>query len=269
MIGFAVYAKANELLRPGRLMLYVLIQAVLIVIPSTFGFFAFQFIPYGLIFVQVAFFLFGILGVYFTTTASFASIGFEEKRLPLVLAILVSLLLGTWGFFLLFEFISNLGYSLWVSLTSLWFLLPFFFHWGKQEYLNTPPAYYQIFDPLDYRSDDSALWDDVDYLRLMNISLRIRHKPTDKAFSSYPVKAPGEIPIASWFTRYMKDHRVKFPNAPIETEDGGEPYCWIFYTTRFFIFNRPISPEKTFDEYRIRQNSIVYVRRIEKEVSIL
>ena len=52
--------------------------------------------------------------------------------------------------------------------------------------------------------------------------------------------------------------------SPIEIESEGNPYCWIFYTKRFFLFDRALSPELTFRDYKIRNKSVIYARRVEK-----
>lgn len=266
LAGFAIYAKAKTALRPGRLMFYILIQAVVIASPCLLGLLTYQFVPFGLIATQVSFFLIGILAIQFTSTKLFQSIGLEDNKLITFLCFLVSLLLGGWGFFLLFEYLSDLSYSIWVALAAVWFFFPIFYQWGKEAFNSIAPAYYQVWDPLETGRFDDGIWENADYLRMMNISLRIKQSREDRAFSSYPVRAPVKVPIAQWFKRYIKDQRVKFPNSPIEMEDSGEYYSWMFYTTRFLIFNRAISPEKTFEDYRIRNKSIVYARRVEKSV---
>lgn len=267
MVGFALYAKANELLRPGRLMIYVGLQGLVLVLPALWGLMTFRFVPNGLVAVQLSFFALGILGVLFSQSNVFASIGLGEKPWLILLVVLIALLVGSWGFFLVFEYLSSLGYSLLVALTSVWFLLPFFYLWGRKAYVTIPPAYYTVMDPWETGPFDNRVWEEVDYLRLMNISLRIKQSATDRSFSSYPVRAPSQVPVAQWFSRYIKDQRIKFPNAPIEMEENGEPYCWIFYTTKFLVFNRPISPDKTFADYKIKNKSVVYARRVDKVVT--
>jgi hypothetical protein len=264
MAGFALYAKAREALRPGRLLLFILILALVLALPALFGLARYEFVPFGLILTQASWLLLGILLTRFMNSGVFQSIGLEENKLAIFLVLLVAVLLGAWVFYLAFEYLSGLGYVIWVTLAIVWVLFPVFHAWARMAFVKIPPPYYQVWDPMEAARFDPSVWEEVDYLRMMNISLRIKQKTTDREYSSYPVKAPGKIPVAQWFTRYLKDQRVKFPNSPLEIEQNGEPFCWIFYTTRFFIFNRPLAPEKTFQDYRIRNKSVVYARRVKK-----
>ncbi len=263
-VGFALYAKVNAMLRPGRLMIFVLVLAVILALPSLLGLMGNAFIPFGLVLAQVLFLSIGILMLRFAKSGLYQSIGLGEHLLPQFLAMLVALILGAWGFFIVFEWLGKLSYSLWVAMTMIWFLLPIFYAWASAAFVNLPPPYYEVWDFMHAGQFDDSVWENADYLRMMNISLKIKKSPGDKAYSSYPVLAPAGIPIAQWFMRYIKDQRIKFPNSPIEIENGGETYSWIFYTTRFFIFNRPLSPQKTFEEYGIGNKSEIYVRRVQR-----
>ncbi|MFM2375076.1 MAG: hypothetical protein RLZZ165_173 [Bacteroidota bacterium] len=264
MVAFGLYAKVNTLLRPGRLILFVLIVAVILALPALTGLMTYNFIPFGLVAVQVLFFALGIGMVWFSRTNLYQSIGLGGNIAVQLAAYLVALLLGSWAFFLLFEFLGQLHYSLWVATLTVWFLLPVFYAWGDDAFSRMPPPYYETLDPSIAARYDDTIWDNADYLRMMNISLNIKRSVKDSGYSSYPVKAPAEVEIGQWFLRYIKDQRIRFPNAPIETESEGKTYTWIFYTTRFFIFNRPLSPTKTFQDYKIRNQSEIYARRVHK-----
>jgi hypothetical protein len=262
--GFALYAKLNKALRPGRLLIFLLITALLLAVPALTGLMTYEFVPFGLVVTQVAFLILGFLMVRFMKSSFFNSIGLEN-RIPIVLAaLLVSGMLGAWVFYLVFEYLGGLSYTMWVTLTIIWFFFPVFYQWASDAFLSIQPAYYKLWDPIENGKFDESVWENADYLRMMNISLRIKKSPGDPEYSTYPVRAPAKVPVSQWFTRYIKDQRIKFPNSPIETEGQGEPYCWIFYTTRFLIFNRAISPEQTFEAYRIRNKSVIYARRVDK-----
>lgn len=262
--GFALYAKLNKALRTGRLLLFLLLTALILAIPAFTGLMTYEFVPFGLFLTQAIFLLLGFLMSRFLKSSLFESIGLENRIFVIFLALLVSALLGAWVFYLLFEYFGGLSYTIWVTLTIVWFFFPIFFQWASDAFLSIQPAYYKIWDPLENGRFDESIWENADYLRMMNISLRIKKTPGDREYSSYPVRAPAKVPVSQWFTRYIKDQRIKFPNSPIETEEQGEAYCWIFYTTRFLIFNRAISPEETFEAYRIRNKSVIYARRVDK-----
>jgi hypothetical protein len=264
MVGFALYAKVNAMLRPGRLLFFVLISAVILALPALLGLMTYNFIPFGLVFAQVAFLGIGILMVRFFKSGLYQSIGLGENLIVQFLVLMVALVLGAWLFYLVFEWLGKLTYSLWVALSMIWFLLPIFYAWASAAFVKMPPPYYEVWDLMYAGQFDDSVWENADYLRMMNISLKIKKSMADKGYSSYPVLAPTKIPIGQWFMRYIKDQRIKFPNSPIEIESAGETYSWIFYTTRFFIFNRPLSPQKTFEEYKIRNKSEIYVRRVQK-----
>jgi hypothetical protein len=264
MVGFALYGKVNAMLRSGRLVIFILVLALILAIPALLGWMGTAFIPFGLYFVQFTFLGMGILMVRFSQSGLYQSIGIGEHLLVHLAVLLVAMLLGAWGFYLLFELFSRLSYSLWVAATVVWFLLPVFYAWASAAFVKMPPPYYEVWDMMYAGRFDDSIWEKEDYLRMMNISLKIKKSTADKGYSSYPVLAPAGVPIGQWFMRYIKDQRIKFPNSPIEIESGGETYSWIFYTTRFFIFNRPLSPKKTFDDYKIRNKSEIYVRRVQK-----
>lgn len=264
MVGFALYAKVNALLRPGRLMIFVLLTAVALIVPALLGFMSYAFIPFGLFFVQAWFLFAGMAMVWVMRTGAYRSVGLGEILGIQFLAMLVAVILGGWGFYVLFDWLGKLSYSHWVAITVVWFFLPVFFVWARNAFVKLPPPYYEVWDLMHAAQFDETVWDSADYLRMMNISLKIKKSPSDQGYSSYPVLAPPEVPIAQWFMRCLKDQRIKFPNSPIEIESNGEAYQWIFYTTRFFIFNRPLSPMKSFEDYHIRNKSEIFVRRVQK-----
>lgn len=268
MVGFALYAKVNTMLRPGRLTIFILLLAVVLALPSLLGLMTYNFLPLGLILVEGFFFGLGILWIRFSKSGLYGSIGIGENLLFQLAVLLVALLLGSWGFFVVFEWLGKLSYSLWVAATMVWFLFPIFYVWARAAFVALPPPYYEVLDPMHRGRYDDSIWENVDYNRTMNISLKIKKSSSDKGYSSYPVLAPSKVPIAQWFIRYIKDQRIKFPNSPIEIEADGEPYSWIFYTTKFYIFNRPLSPDKTFEEYGIRNKSEIYVRRVQKTMGM-
>ena len=262
--GFAFYAKVNTLLQPKKLILTLLLLAMVLAIPALWGLLDYYFVPSGLIITQIIFFGLGIGFVFFMNSTVFQSVGFDAKPLPILLFLLVSILFGGWIFYLGFEFLSEMAYSLWVPLTMVWFLLPILFHFANEAFCSIPPVYYQILDPLVKGSYQPNNWENEDYLSMMGIYLNVKRLPTDPDFSSYPARAPANTNVSQWFLQYLNDQHIKFPNSPIETEVNGEPYCWIFYTTRFFIFNRAIAHDKSFEENRIRRRSKIYVRRVSR-----
>ncbi len=268
MAGFAFYAKVNTLLRPGRLMVFVLVLALVLAVPALMGWMAHGFIPVGWVIVQLSFWVLGILMVRFSKSGLYHSLGLGDSLIIPILVLLVAMLLGAWVFFLLFEWLSGLSYSIWVAASVIWFLMPTLYTWASAVFVKMPPSYYEVWDFAYASRFDDSIWEKEDFLRMMSISVKIRTAVKDKGYSSYPVLAPAGVPIGQWFVRYIKDQRIKFPNSPIEIAYGGETYSWIFYTTRFFIFNRPLSPHKTFEDYGIRNQSEIYVRRVQKTVGI-
>jgi hypothetical protein len=246
----------------------VLVVALVLALPAVFGWMAHGFIPFGWVAVQACFFGLGVLMVRFSRSGLYQSLGLGELLLVQLLVLLVAMLLGGWAFYIFFELLGKLSYSLWVAASVIWFLLPIFYTWASAVFVKMPPPYYEVWDLIYAGQFDDSVWEKEDYLRMMNISLKIKKSVADKGYSSYPVLAPAGVPIGQWFMRYIKDQRIKFPNSPIEIASGGETYSWIFYTTRFFIFNRPLSPKKTFEEYGIGNKSEIYVRRVQKTTGI-
>lgn len=264
LVGFALYAKVNALLKPKKLIVVLLVVAIILALPSLWGLLSYYFVPSGLIITQVTYFGLGVGFVFFMDSGLFQSIGFEKKPVIILIFLMVAMLLGAWIFYLVFEKLSGMTYSIWVPISIVWFVFPVLFHFAKEAFCSIPPVFYHPLDPLVRRAFDDNIWENEDYLQMMNITLNVKRLRKDSGYSAYPARAPAKLSVSQWFIKYLNDQQIKFPNSPIEIEEDGEPYCWIFYTTRFFIFNRPIAHDKTFEQNRIRSRSNIYVRRVSR-----
>ncbi len=262
-VVFSIIKKGRSLLSMRRLIIFVLLTGIFIAVPIVFlGLFDIYFYPTGLLLTHLYFFFFGFMLVQFTYTDLFESIGFDDNLVFFMMALIVSMMLGGWLHFIIFERLNELDYTPMVSMGVIWIFTPFFLKWAEDAFVEIPPKIYKLWYPA--KNTDYDYWETIDLRRLREATIRVRRDPDDPLYSNLDAKIPEGVSIGQWFNRFIEDHDIKFPDTPVSMRDErDEFYGWVFYKKRFLpIFNQPIDFEKNTQTLKIKDNSTIIAKRV-------
>lgn len=200
----------------------------------------------------------------YTEADSFKAIGLGESTGGTILLLSVSGILGGWIYYLIFERISNLPYSIWGALNVLWFIVPYMIMLGRKQFLLIPPPIYAPWE-LEFGTFDRNYWDNIDSFEFKSVKVKINRKIDDKNYASLVVKLPDGISLGNWFNWFIEDQNRRFPQNRIETEKDGYKVGWTFYTTKWLnypLLIRILDPRKDSKQNKIKNNRPIYIRRV-------
>ncbi|WP_422090496.1 TssN family type VI secretion system protein [Tenacibaculum ovolyticum] len=259
-------AKGKAVLKLKKLIIFILLLAVLLILPSLLGFLKYEFIWGGLVISICCYLLLGFLFNWFSTTNFFKDIGFKENKWLMILGLFIAVILASWAYYFVFSWANELGYELWAMLTVLWFLVPPFYVFSRSMYLQIPSPFYKLWI-VNNELNDEEYWNSVDTFRLMQVTVKVKRSPEAKEYASFSVKLPEDVSLGRWFNRFIDDQNIRFPNNIIELEDGNGPYGWILYTNKWLpmpIFTRMLDFDGDVISNRIKNKTVLYVRRVSK-----
>lgn len=259
-------AKGKAVLKMKNLIIFVLLLAVILALPSLLGLLKYEFIWGGLIISISTYLLLGFIFNWFSTTKAFNAIGFKENKWLIILGLFIAIVLSSWVYYFVFSWGNKLGYELWAMLTILWFLVPPFYVFSRSMYLQIPSPFYKLWI-VNNEVNDEEYWNNVDTFRLMQVTVKIKRSPMAEEYASFSVKLPEDVTLGRWFNRFIDDQNIRFPNNIIELEDDNGPYGWILYTNKWLpmpIFTRMLDFDGDVIGNKIKNKTILYVRRVSK-----
>lgn len=95
-----------------KLIIFILLASIAVALPSLFGFLKNEYVWGGLTFTVLSYILLGALFCKLSTSDLFGAIGIGSSRTAVILTLTTICALGGWCYYLLFELISKLPYSL-------------------------------------------------------------------------------------------------------------------------------------------------------------
>lgn len=259
-------AKGKAVLKMKKLVIFILLLGLILALPSLLGFLKYEFIWGGLITSITIYLGLGWFFNWFSTTKTFSSIGFKERKWFIILGLFIAMVMAVWVYYFVFSWANQLGYELWAMLSLLWFLIPPFYEFSKSLYLKIPSPFYKLWI-IDKQANDEEYWSTVDTFRLMQVTIKIKRSPEVKHYASFSVKLPEDVTLGRWFNRFVSDQNIQFPNDVIDLEGDNGPYGWIVYTNKWFsmpIFTRMLDFEGDVTQNRIKNKTVLYVRRVSK-----
>ncbi|MFB9056257.1 TssN family type VI secretion system protein [Mariniflexile ostreae] len=262
------FSKVKKKLNMKKVILFILIASIILVLPAFFGLLKYEFIWGGLLITMVIYLLLGVGLVFYTNSNSFKSLGLideKEQKTYFYIVILIILILAAWGYYLLFNWLSKLPYSIWVMTSVLWSMVPLFYIITRDVFLKITPPFFKAWQVKSDANNDSY-WDKIDTFTLIQVTAKVKRKPSDEEYASFAVKLPTEVILGKWFDRFIEDQNVRFPQDVIRTTDeSGDGMGWIFYTSKWFsfpLFTRVLDADKTGSENNINDKQVIFVRRI-------
>lgn len=263
-------AKGKAMVNLKRLIVFILIMVIILSIPSLIGAVKFEFVWLGLYISIIMYLIFGMLFNFFMRSKAFKSIGFNDVGGLIVIALFIVMSLSAWVYYLVFELVSDLDYSVWTITLTLWFLIPLFYVYSRKLFLRIPSPFYKSW-VVERDLNDDEYWDNVDTFSLMQVTVKIKRTTEDQSYSSFSVRLPQDVTVGRWFNRFIEDQNIRFPNKSIEIENEEQQYGWIFYTSRWLsmpIFIRMLDFDKEVSKNRIRNKSTLYVKRVLKNTEV-
>lgn len=247
-----------------KAIIFILISALIIALPCLLGLLRNEFVWGGLLLTILCYIGLGFIFWKYTESDSFKAIGLGESIGGTILLLSVSGILGGWIYYLIFEKISNLPYTIWGALNVLWFIVPYMVMLGRKLFLLIPPPIYAPWE-LEFGTFDRNYWDNIDSFEFKSVKVKINRKIGDKNYASLVVKLPDGISLGNWFNWFIEDQNRRFPQNRIETGKDGYKVGWTFYTTKWFSYPlliRILDPHKDSKQNKIRNNRPIYIRRV-------
>ena len=136
-------AKGKAMVNMKRLIIFILIMVVILSLPGLIGASKFEFVWIGLYITIIAYLIFGALFNLFMKTKTFKSIGFNDVAGLIVLTLFIVMSLSVWVYYLVFDMVNNLDYSIWTMTLLLWFLVPLLYVYSRKLFLKIPSPFYK------------------------------------------------------------------------------------------------------------------------------
>ncbi|PKB41927.1 hypothetical protein AX016_0081 [Cellulophaga sp. RHA19] len=262
------FSKIKKKLRIKKVIFFILISLLILILPSLFALLRYEFVWGGLLITALTYLFLGIGMVFYTKTKTFDSFGLIEKdgnKTYFLIVTFAIIILTAWVYYLIFNILSGLPYSIWAMSSVLWFIVPIFYVMARDSFLKISPPFFKSWR-VEHDTNSDLYWDKIDTFTLIQVTVKVKRSPTDKDYSSFMVKLPTEVILGKWFNRFIEDQNVRFPQDVIKTEDeSGDEMGWIFYTSKWFkfpLFTRVLDAEKTGTENNITNTQTIFVRRI-------
>lgn len=250
-----------------KLIIFILLASIAVALPSLFGFLKNEYVWGGLTFTILSYILLGALFCKLSTSDLFGAIGIGSSRTAVILSLTTICALGGWCYYLLFELISKLPYSLWNTTNILWFAIPYLIMYSRTLFLDIPHPIYTPWE-LSYGTFDRKYWDNIDNFGFRTVKVKIKRNIKDPTYASLVVRLPNEISLGNWFNWVIEDQNRRFPQNKIETEKEDMQIGWMFYTSKWFnfpLFIRILDPTLTSEGNKIKNNQTIYIRRVQVE----
>lgn len=250
-----------------KLIMFVLLASIAVALPGLFGFLKNEYVWGGLTFTILSYILLGTLFCKLSTSDLFGAIGIGNSRTAIILTLTTICVLGGWCYYLLFELISKLPYSLWNTTNILWFAIPYLIMYSRTLFLDIPHPIYTPWE-LSYGTFDRKYWDNIDNFGFRTVKVKIKRNIKDPTYASLVVRLPNEISLGNWFNWVIEDQNRRFPQNKIETEKEDMQIGWMFYTSKWFnfpLFIRILDPTLTSEDNKIKNNQTIYIRRVQVE----
>ncbi len=267
LIIMKTLAKGKEVLKMKPLIVFILLLSLILALPSLLGLLKYEFVWGGLIISTITYLILGYCLNLFSKSGMFKSIGFNDKKGLMIFAYSISVILGSWIYYLAFTWLSKLSYGVWAMSNTLWFLAPALYVFSREKFVIIPPAFYDLWRPQENKIEvsDEEYWNNIDTFRLMQVTLKVKRNINDSQHATFSVKMPEDVTIGRWFKRFVDDQNIRFPNEVIEMDNEQGDYGWIFYTDKwlpFPLFTRTLNFKETVLENNIKNKMTVYARRV-------
>lgn len=258
---YAVLRKKNTLLENRKVIVFVLLSALITGIPGFIGLLGYNFSATFFFIYQLLYLGLGILYI----RGMLRHISTKLTRYRVLTEVIISLTvvaLGMYLFSLFYNMFSPLKNGLLVATSVLPLLIPLFFYWSYQAFLDIPPEIYKIWKYIAGKEELDL--DGIDFNRMMVIEVEFSRNATDEDLLKVKAKAPANVVYGDWLQKFINDYNNKFSASPIAYSDhNSETYGWIFYVKPgFFSRRRYIDPELSVADNKIQEHKTIVCKRV-------
>ena len=264
-IVLAIVNKKNKFINNKKLIIAILLLSIALAIPGLLGFLSVDFMPWGYIISQIYTISLGCVLVYLMTR--YYANELLERKVFIIIALLISCLLGYYLYQLIFRALSTIRTGTWTATAIFDFIIPLLFWWSYVALLSIPSPIYKIWQypaaPIDLDMEH------LDFNRMLVLELEVYKATNDPEPIKVKVKAPENMPFGNWFYKFIEDYNSKFPKSPVKyLAAAHEPYRWIFFIkTSFFKPNIFIDPDLDILKNGISEKVTIYAKRVSQNIA--
>jgi len=261
----SVVNKKNQFLNNKKLIISILLLSISLSLPGLLGFLSFDFMPWGYIICQIYYVGLGTLFVYLFSKYYPKEI--LERKVFIVIGILVSFLLSIYLFQLAFNWLSDISFGIWAATSIFTFILPLLFWWAYISLISIPTEIYKIWQ---YPAVPIIInMDHLNFDHLLVLELELFKNTNDHEPIKVKAKAPENMIFGNWFYKFIEDYNVKFPKTQVKyISDDHENYKWIFYIkTSFFKRNIFIDPDLDIIQNGITEKVTIIAKRVSENAN--
>jgi len=266
--GILIYCKKKvPSIKTKTFILYILIAGLSLSLLGFLGVYGNMFNPYLYLFSMVIYLLLGILNVSLLHKYFNKAVAAESLSLAIffeVLISIISMILGSYLFFHIFNWVSPYGGYAGMATTSIIiFIVPLSFYYCYLQFISIPFDIYKTWQstinqhPVDIES--------INFDKLLVLNIELTKTVKDGQRSNIKAKAPASgMTFGDWFYKLVYDYNHKNPDATIHlTDEEHTPYLWVFYTKKsFFHFRRFVNFDKDIANNKITENSLIICKRV-------
>ncbi|SEB17789.1 TssN family type VI secretion system protein [Pedobacter hartonius] len=252
--------KKNQFVSNKKLITGILSLSLSLAIPGLLGFLGLNFMPWGYVICQLFYLILGCVFVYLMTR--YYSNGVLTRKVFIIIALLISCLLGFYLYQLAFNWLSTIRIGAWAATSIFNFMIPLLFWWCYAALISIPSEIYKIWQypviPIDFDIDH------LDFDRMLVLELELYKNSDDAEPVRVKAKAPENMEFGSWFYKFIEDYNLKFPKSNVKyTNERNESFKWIFFIkTSFFKRNIFIDPELDILQNGITDKVTIYAKRV-------
>ena len=245
-----------------RIIVFSLITAIFLAIPSLLGYLRNEYVWGGLFLTVVAYLVLGFF--YLWALRTFISKKNDDMAMEIIVMVL-SGIFGMWSYYLIFDWISNgLEYTPWAMTAVWWFSIPYFVFRSYRFFRNIQPPIYDLWR-INHSGFNRNYWDTLDTFKATTVKVKLKRHIGDYGYTTLSVRLAEGIALGDWFDWLVEDQNRRFPQAQIDIAMDNSESGWIFYTNKWFrypLFIRMLDPRRTALENRIKKNQVIYIKRV-------
>lgn len=257
--------KKNQFVNNKQLITGILALSLALSIPGLLGFLSLNFMPWGYIICQIYYIGIGCVFVYLMTR--YYSNEILERKVFVIIALLISCLLAFYIYQLTFNWLSTIRIGIWAASSIFNFIIPLLFWWCYVALISIPAEIYKIWQypaiPINLDMDH------LDFDRMLVLELELYKNSDDPEPIKVKAKAPENMVFGNWFYKFIEDYNLKFPKSNVRyTNERKESFKWIFFIkTSFFKRNVFIDPELDILQNGITEKVTIYAKRVTEDAA--
>ena len=212
------------------------------------------------IFYQICTLTLGVFHCYFYRLF-FNKFKLEDDVFKELFFALLVVLYASVPFLLIYTFLNGMYYMPLMMGNFIVFFIPTLVNASFNHSLKIPPKIYTTWQfPENYKELVGVSDDEM--RDLVVFTLMIKKEENDKDYTLYRAKGPTRIDFGRLFYNFVEDYNERFADAPIEIQNEGGFYNWVFFKQpKWYESTKYIDPKFTLYMNGIEENSYIICMR--------